>query len=100
MKDIVSRQKQKDPSLHREYRVLYQKTAVELKTHTMALAHKNNFRSLITRSRTKNLFKRSRKRFLTRHAFEEVELTQFYDNLNVSQSCVAVGVYPLTGGVT
>ena len=48
VKDIVSRRKQKDPSLLKEYRALHQKPALELKTLTIVLAHKNNLRSLIT----------------------------------------------------
>ena len=52
-KDIVSRRKQKDPSLLKEYRFLHQKPAYELKTLTIVLAHYNNLRSLITRSRPK-----------------------------------------------
>ena len=71
VKDIVSKRKQKDPSLLKEYRALDQKPALELKTLTIVLAHKNNHRSLITRSRPKKLSKRRRKALRTRHAFEE-----------------------------
>ena len=100
VKDIVSRRKKKDPSLLKEYRAFYQKLALELKTLTIVLEHKNNLRSLITSSRPKKLSKRRRKTLRTRHAFEEAELTQAFDNLIVTQSCVVVGVYPLIGGVS
>ena len=83
VKDIVSRRKPKDPSLPKEYRALHQRPALELKTLTIVLAHKNNLRSLITRSWPKELSKRGRKTLRTRHAFEEAELTQAFDNLNV-----------------
>ena len=96
----MSRRKQKDPSLLKEYRTLHQRPALEMKTLTLVLAHKSNLRSLITRSRPKKLSKRLRKTLRTRHAFEEVELTQGFDNLNVTKSCVVVGVQPLTGVVT
>ena len=84
VKDIVSRRKQKDPSLLKEYRALHQRPALELKTLTIVLAHTNNLRSLITRSRPKKLSKRRRKTLRTRHAFEEAELTRAFDNLNVT----------------
>ena len=84
VKDTVSRRKQKDPSLLKEYRALHQRPALELKTLTIGLAHRNNLGSLITRSRPKKLSKRRRKTLRTRHAYEEVELTQAFDNLNVS----------------
>ena len=84
VKDIVSKRKQKDPSLLKEYRALHQRPALELKKLTIVLAHKNNLRSLITRSRPKKLSKRRRKTLRTRHAFEEAELTQAFDNLNVT----------------
>ena len=83
VKDIVSKRKQKDPSLLKEYRALHQRPALELKTLTIVLAH-NNLRSLITRSRPKKLSKRRSKTLRTRHAFEEAELTQAFDNLNVT----------------
>ena len=83
MKDIVSRGKQNDRSLLKEYRALHQKTALQLKTLIIVLAH-SNLRSLITRSRPKKLSKRRRKTVRTRHAFEKAELTQDFDNLNVS----------------
>ena len=57
VKDIVSKRKQKDLSLLKEYRALHQRPALELKTLTIVLAHKNNLRSLITRSRPKKTFK-------------------------------------------
>ena len=53
VKDIVSKRKQKDPSLLKEYRALHQKPALELKTLLIVLAQKNNLRCLITRSRPK-----------------------------------------------
>ena len=82
LKDIVSKRKQKDPSLLKEYRALHQKPALELKPLTIVLAHKNNLRSLITRSRPENLSKRRRKTLRTRNAFEEAELIQDFDNLD------------------
>ena len=100
VKDIVSKRKQKDLSLVKEYRSLHQRPALELKTLIIVLAHKSNFRSLITRSRPKKLSKRRRKTLRTLHAFEEAELIQAFDKLNFTSSCVFVGVYPLTGGVT
>ena len=84
VKDIVSKRKQKDPGLVKEYKVLHQKPMHELKTLTIVLAHKNILRSLITRTRPKKLTKRSCKTLRTHHAFEEVEPTQAFDNLNVS----------------
>ena len=84
VKDVVSKRKQKDPSLLKEYRALHQKPALELETLTIVLAHKNNFRSLITRSRLKKLSKRRRKMLRTSQAYEEAELTQAFDNVNVS----------------
>ena len=84
MKDIASRRKEKKPSLLEEYKLLHQKPVLELKTLTIVLAHKNNLRSLITQSRPTKLSKRRRKTLRTRHAFEEVELTQDLDNLNFS----------------
>ena len=84
VKDIVSKRKQKDPNLHKEYRALHQKPALKLKTLTIVLAHKNKLRSLIKRSRPKKLSKRRRKTLRTRHVFEEAELTQAFDKLNVS----------------
>ena len=84
VKDIVSRRKQKDPSLPKEYRALHQRPALELKTLTIVLAHKKNLRSMITRSRPKKLFRRRRKVLRARHAFEEAKLTQAFDNLNVT----------------
>ena len=45
----------------------------ELKTVTIVLAQKNNFRSLITRSRPKKFSKRCRKTLRTRYAFEEAD---------------------------
>ena len=84
VKDIVSKRKQKGPSFFKEYIALHQRPALELKTLTIVLAHKNNLRSLTTRSRPKKLSKRRRKTLRTGHAFEETELTQAYDNLNVT----------------
>ena len=84
VKDILSRRKQKDPSLLKEYRALHQKPYLELKTQTSVLAYKNNLRSSITQSRRKKLSKSRRKTLRTRHAFEEAELTQALDNQNVS----------------
>ena len=84
VKDIVSKRKQKDPSLLKEYRALHQRLALEPRTLTIVLTHKNNLRSLITRSRPKNLSKRRRKTLRTRHAIEEAELTRAFDNLNVT----------------
>ena len=84
VKDIVSKRKQKDPSLLKEYRALHQRPALEHKTLTIVLTHMKNLRSLITRSRPKKLIKRRRKTLRTRHAFEEAELTQAFDNLNVT----------------
>ena len=84
VKDLVSRRKQKDPSLLKEYRALHQRPALELKTLTIVLAYKNKLRSLITRSRPRKLSKRRRKTLRTRHGFEEAELTQAFDNLNVT----------------
>ena len=51
--DILSKRKQKDPGLVKEYRALHQKPARELKTLTIVLAHQNKLRFLITRSRPK-----------------------------------------------
>ena len=82
VKDFVSKRKQKDPSLLKEHRALHQRPALELKTLTKVLAHKNNLRSLISLSRPKKLSERRRKTLRTRHAFEEAELTQAFDNLN------------------
>ena len=56
VKDIVSKRKQKDPSLIKECRELHQMPALELKTLTLVLAHKSNLMSLITRSRPKKNF--------------------------------------------
>ena len=84
VKDIVSRRKQRDLSLFKEYRALHQRPSLELKTLTIVLAHKNNLRSLIARSRQKKLSKCRRKTLRTRHAFEEAELTQAFDNLIVT----------------
>ena len=74
VKDNVSRRKHKDPSLIKKYIALHQKPALELKTLTIVLGHKNNLLSFITRSRPKKLSKRRRKTLRTRHAFEEPEL--------------------------
>ena len=49
VKDIVSKRKEKDPSLLKELRALHQRPALELKTLTIVLANRNNLRSLITR---------------------------------------------------
>ena len=84
VKDVVSKRKEKDPSLLKEYRALHQRPALELKKLTIVLTHKNNLRTLITRSRPKKLSKRRRKTLRTRHAFEEAEITQAFDNLNVT----------------
>ena len=84
MKDIESKRKQKDHNLLKECIALYQRPALERKTLTIVLAHKNNLRSLITRSRPQKLSKRRRKTLRTRHAFEEAELTHAFDNLNVT----------------
>ena len=84
VKDIVSKRKQKDLSLLKEYRALHQRPALELKTLTIVLTHKSNLRSLITRSRPKKLSKRRRKTLRNRHAYEEAKLTQAFNNLNVS----------------
>ena len=84
VKDIVYRRKQKDPSLLKEYRAVHQKLALELKTLTIMLAHRNNLRSLITRSRPEKISKRRRKTLRTRHAFEESELTQAFEKVNVT----------------
>ena len=84
VKDIVSKRKQKDLSLLKEYRAIHQRSALELKTLTIVLTHKSNLRSLITRSRPKKLSKRRRKTLRNRHAYEEAELTQAFNNLNVS----------------
>ena len=84
VKDIVSRRKQKDLSLLKEYRALHQRPALELKTLTIVLTHKNNLRSLITRSRPKKLSKHRRKTLRNSHAYEEAELNQAFNNLNVS----------------
>ena len=80
----MSRRKQKDPILLKECRTLHQKPALELKTLTIVLAHENNLRSLITVPTEKKLSKRRRKTLHMRHAFEEAELTQAFDNLNIS----------------
>ena len=79
----MSRRKQKDLSLLKECKALHQRPALELKALTIVLAH-NNLRSLITLSRSKKLSKRRRETLRTRHAFEEAELTQAFDNLNVN----------------
>ena len=71
---IVSKRKQKDPSLLKEYRALHQRPELELKTLTIVLANKSNLRSLTSCSRPKKLSKRRRKTLRTRHAFEEAEL--------------------------
>ena len=84
VKDILSKRKQKDPGLPKEYRALHQMPALELETLTIVLAHKNNLRSLITLSRPKKISKSPRKTLRTRHAFEEAELTQAFDILNVA----------------
>ena len=84
VKDILARRKQKHPSLLKEYRGLHHNPTLELKTVTIVLAHKNNQRSLITRSRPKKLAKRCPETLRTSHAFEEAELTQACDNLNVT----------------
>ena len=81
-------------------KALHQRPSLELKTLTIVLAHKNNLRSLITQSRPKQHSKRRRKTLRTRHAIEEAKLTQTFENLNVTWSCIVVGVYPQTGGVT
>ena len=100
VKDIVSRRKQKDLSLLKEYKALHQQPVLDLKTLTIVLAHKNNLWTLLTRSRSKKFSKRRRKKLRTRYAFEEAELTQAFENLKVSWSCVVVGIYSLTGRVT
>ena len=41
LKDVVSRRKQKDPILLKEYRALHQRLPLELKKLTIVLAHKN-----------------------------------------------------------
>ena len=56
VKEIESKRKQKNPSLLEEYIASHQRPALELKTLTIVLAHKNNLRSLITRSRPKKNF--------------------------------------------
>ena len=56
LKHIVSKRKQKDPSLLKEYRGLHQRPALVLKTLTIGLVYKNNLRSLITRSRQRKQF--------------------------------------------
>ena len=61
VKDIVSKRKQKEPGLLKENRALHQRPALELKPLTIVLAHKNNIRSLLTRSRPKKFSKRRRK---------------------------------------
>ena len=63
VKDNVSRRKQKDPSLLKKYRALHQRPA---------------------RSRPKKLSMRRRKTLRTRHAFDKAELTEAFDNLNVT----------------
>ena len=73
VKDTVSRRKQKDPSLLKEYRALHQKPGLELKTPTFVLANKNNLRSLVARSRSLKISKRRRKTLRICHAFEEAE---------------------------
>ena len=59
VKDIVSRRKQKDLSLLKEYRALHQRPALELKTLTIVLAHKNNLLILVLNNTpsTEKIFK-------------------------------------------
>ena len=45
VKGIVSKRKQKDPGLVKVYKALHQEPALELKTLTIVLAHKNNLQS-------------------------------------------------------
>ena len=72
VKDIVSKRKQRDPSLLKLYRALNQRPALELKTLTIVLAHKNNLRSLITRSQPNKLSKHHRKTLRTTVRFPQV----------------------------
>ena len=51
--DIVSKLKQKDPRIIKEYKAQHQKLAFDLKTFITVPAHKNNHRSLITRYQPK-----------------------------------------------
>ena len=84
VKNIVSKRKQKHPSLPKEYRALPQKPALEPKTLTIVFAHKNNLRSLTLRSRPKKFSKRRLRMLRNCHVFEEAELNETFGNLNVS----------------
>ena len=84
VKNIVSKRKEKHPSLLKEYRALPQKSALEPKTLTIVLAHKINLRSLTLRSRPKKLSKRRLRMLRNCHVFEEAELNETFGKLNVS----------------
>ena len=85
VKDMVSKPKQKDPCLLKEYRALNHKPALELKALAIVLAHKNNLRSYNARYRRKISIGVVGKRFVTTVRSRKVaEFTENSGNLSVS----------------
>ena len=59
--DFVSKRKQKDPNLIKEYYQLQQKHHLELKSLTLVLTHQNSLRCLPKKTRHSKLIKRRRR---------------------------------------
>lgn len=64
LKDLVSKRKQKDLSLRKDYLKLHQKPFLELKSLTIVHKHCDNLQKLISKSRPKRLNPRRRKALL------------------------------------
>ena len=58
--DLVSKRKQKDPKLVKDYYQLHQKAHLELKTLTLILTHQKSLRRLLKKTRHSKLNKRRR----------------------------------------
>ena len=59
--DLVSKRKQKDQNLIKEYYQLHQKHHLELKSLTLVLTHQNSLRCLLKKTRHSKLNKRRRR---------------------------------------
>ena len=59
--DLVSKRKQKDPKLVKEYYQLHQKVHLELKSLTLILTHQESLHRLLKKTRHSKLNKRRRR---------------------------------------
>ena len=76
--DLVSRRKQKDPKLVKEYYQLHQKAHLELKSLTLILTHQKSLRRLPKKTRHSKLNKRRRRAKKNKKLAAEAALTSSF----------------------